>query len=157
MKKQFGAGMPFETEAEWDEGFEKQCKVVAKTIKISIAEARRRMVKLQESEIMQKGHPDDPDTRRGIDTFLSSPYWETEPEKVILHAKKEMAFSEAFSIAISEKKLIEQFDRLRGTTLLKFIDGELKTTEEEFTKQFNKFKKFFAEFIYARLPIESFK
>jgi hypothetical protein len=79
-KKYYGPDKPIKTKEEWNEVFDKQAKIVAHTLGITMDQARVRQLALLGSGIMEQGHPDDPVTRMMIDNFLSNPAWDKQPK-----------------------------------------------------------------------------
>lgn len=157
MEKTFGHDKPITSEKEWDEVFEKQCKIVAKTLKISIAEARRRTVALNESGLLILFSPLEPEGQKAIDIFLTNENWKDNPEKVLMSTKKELAFDSILEDCLFEQELVQNFDRLAGTNIWQTITGKINVDEKQFKNWINRFSKFVRDTVWARLTEESFK
>jgi hypothetical protein len=159
MKKYFGKDAPIKTEQEYNSVFERQCKITAKTLKISIHEARKRYTALHESGLLDIVDPRELEGQKAVDIFLANTYWETNPELVLMATKRELAFPEVFLKCISEEEMVKNFDRLRGGNLWELVKGGTfkSENEREVSKQIKKFEKFVREFVWSRLPLESFK
>lgn len=121
---------------------------VMERFRIPRDEAERRLHLLGESNIMQSGHPDDPETQRLIDGFLAQDS-ETTAQLVL--------FDITLTSCIENAEFVKNYDRLHPKAhmayALKQIEGGKmnKTEEREANRQFKKFSEFVREFVFSRV------
>lgn len=78
--RQKGRQQPIKSQKEYDEVFESQATIVAKTLGITMDQARVRQLALLKSGILEQGGPDDPVTQMMIDAFMTDPAWDKQPK-----------------------------------------------------------------------------
>lgn len=71
---------PIKSQKEYDELFENQAGIVAKTLGITMDQARVRQLALLKSGILDQGSYNDPVSQMMIDAFLTDPAWDSQPK-----------------------------------------------------------------------------